>query len=97
MKAGSLVKCIKPFDNSLYFIIRACLLGVPLPAVGETYTVKSLERCTCGKHDVLFLEGHEGMPYDPEHFVELLPAETKETLVNEKDFKPFIIRQPVTV
>ena len=95
MKAGSKVQCIRDFYNNLFYVLAAHSIGVPMVETGQVYTVKRVERCTCKKHDLLYLEETGEMPWLPDHFVELFPPETKETIANEKDFIPIIIRQPV--
>lgn len=95
MKPGSKVQCIRDFWGNLYYVLAASSIGAPMVEKNEVYTVKRVERCTCKKHDLLYLEETGEMPWLPDHFVELFPPAVNETLADEKDFVPLIIRQPV--
>lgn len=81
MKVGSLIECIAFF--SPHITLHAWVIANERPPVpGEQFIVEKIDRCDCGKHDLVGLDNKRLM-YDARHFKEVQTIQEANDLLIE--------------
>lgn len=78
MKEGSLVECFIEF--SPHVKLHCLAWGERAPEPGDQFIVEKIDRCDCGRHDVIGLDTKRIM-HDARHFREIqTPGEADEII-----------------